>query len=171
MAAVDILIIVVILLPAIIGAVYGFLNIVFSIIAWALAAGISLKFGRSLAPLLENHVDTPLIREVLAFLGLFIVSLMLLSLLGFFIVKLLGRAGLTAADRILGLFFGIGLGAAIIWVIVFLAGFTALPREPWWQDSILLEPFETLSLWAEQFLPDNMVEYHGYAPIEASNRS
>ncbi|OGT81421.1 MAG: hypothetical protein A3H91_06795 [Gammaproteobacteria bacterium RIFCSPLOWO2_02_FULL_61_13] len=158
----DILILLTLLLPAVVGAAYGFLNIVFSITAWVLSVGIALKFGAQFAPLLESYVESPLIRGALSFVGVFLLSLLILSALGYFILKLLGRSGLTAADRFLGLCFGICLGGAIIGVVVFLAGFTALPREKMWQESKLLPPFVEIAVWTEQFLPQNVVEYHGY---------
>ncbi len=158
----DILVLAGFLLPAVVGAAYGFLNIVFSIAAWILAVGISVKFGAYVAPMLESHVETPFIREVLAFVIVFLLSLVLLSIIGFLILRLLGRAGLTAADRFFGLCFGICLGGAIIGVVVFLAGFTALPQKQAWQESVLLPPFIAVAVWTEQFLPANVVEYHGY---------
>ena len=161
----DILILVLFALPALVGVFYGFLNIAFSLLAWTLALGISAKFTPFFSPMLANWIETPLIRIVLAFIGLFIISLVILTGIGFLIVKLLGRTGLTATDRILGLFFGMGLGAAIITIVVFLAGFTALPAEDWWQQSRLVVPFERVSIWGERFLPESMVEYHGYEPV------
>ena len=162
MQIVDILILVVLLIPGLAGIMYGFLNIVLSFIAWLLAFGIAVKFSGYFSPLLENLTDTVLIRNMLAFAGLFIVSLMLLTIIGYFIVKLLGRVGLTAADRVLGFFLGIGLGGLIVTVIIFLAGFTALPREPWWQQSILIEPFQHIAGWGRQFLPESVSKYHNY---------
>lgn len=162
MQTVDILIIVVLLIPGLVGVMYGFLNIIFSIIAWVLAFGIAIKFSDSFSPLLEAYVDTLLIRNMLSFTGLFIISLMIFTALGYFIVKLLGRAGLTAADRILGFFLGLGLGGSIVTVVVFLAGFTALPAESWWKESILIEPFEHISAWGTQFLPESVSKYHSY---------
>jgi membrane protein required for colicin V production len=91
-----------------------------------------------------------------------VISLILLSIAGYFIVKLLGRTGLTAADRIFGFLFGIALGGAIIAVLVFLAGFTAVPREPWWESSVLVQPFERMGVWARGFLPENVAQYHSY---------
>ena len=158
----DILILLTFLLPAAVGAAYGFLNIVFSITAWVVSVGIALKFGVQFAPLLESYVETPLIREALAFVGVFLLSLLILSAVGYVLLKLLGRSGLTAADRFLGLCFGICLGGAIIGVVVFLAGFTALPREKFWQEAVLLPPFIEIAVWTEQFLPANVVEYHSY---------
>ena len=162
MQTVDIIVLIVLLLPALAGLFYGFLNILFSLAAWAIALGLAIKFGGQFAPLLQNYVHSELIRDVIAFVGLFLVSLMLLTTLGYFIVKLLGRTGLTAADRMLGFLFGIGLGGAIIAVAVFLAGFTAVPREAWWGQSLLLEPFQRIGVWAERFLPANVAAYHSY---------
>jgi len=165
--ATDIVILAVIVVPAIVGAFYGFLNIIFSLLAWILALGAAVKLAPYFSPMLESYVDTPVLREPLAFAGLFIVGLMILSSLGYFIVKLLGRTGLTAADRILGLFFGMGLGGLIIVVVVFLVGFTAYPEETWWQESKLVYPFQQISIWAQGFLPENIAEYHGYGLPEA----
>jgi membrane protein required for colicin V production len=159
---VDIIVLVVLVLPALVGVLYGFLNILFSIIAWVFALGISIKFGNFLSPVFSSFIDTAVVRDVLAFISLFIVSLMIFTALGYFIVKLLGRSGLTAADRLLGFFFGAGLGGAIVAVAVFLAGFTSVTEEPWWQNSRLLEPFERIAVWSHRFLPDNVVEYHRY---------
>jgi membrane protein required for colicin V production len=162
MPTIDIVILIIIAIPAIVGAFYGFLNIIFSLLAWSLALGAAVKLGPFFTPMLENYVETPILRVVLAFAGLFIVGLMILSGLSFFIVKLLGRTGLTATDRILGLFFGMGLGGLIITVVVFLAGFTTYPGENSWQESKLVVPFQQISIWAQDFLPDNIAEYHNY---------
>ena len=162
MQAADITILVILAIPALVGVIYGFLNIVFSLFAWVLASGIAIKATPFFSPMLETYVDTPLFRTVLAFAGLFILSLMIFSALGYFIVKLLGRAGLTAADRILGLLFGFGLGIAIVGAVIFLAGFTAFPKEQWWDDSRLIAPSEKASVWGHQYLPESMAKHHGY---------
>lgn len=162
MQTADIVILVVLALPALVGVIYGFLNIVFSMLAWALALGVSAKFTPVFSPMLETAIETPILRIILTFVGLFIISLVILTIIGFLIVKLLGRTGLTATDRILGLFFGMGLGAVIVLVVVFLAGFTAVPAEEWWDRSLLLKPFERVSVWAHQYLPESMAEFHSY---------
>ncbi len=162
MATLDIVILGILLVPAVVGIFYGFLNIVFSLLAWAMALGISVKLVPYFEPLLESYIETPVFRIILAFAGLFIIGLMIWSALGYFIVKLLGRTGLTAADRIFGLFFGMGLGILIVFVIVFLAGFTEFSVEQGWKQSRLIDPFQKVSIWASQYLPENIAEYHAY---------
>ncbi len=162
MQLIDIILLVIIAIPALAGVFYGFLNILFSLMAWAVASGVAVKFTSSFAPMLAPYIETTSIRTALAFIALFIVSLMIFSTLGYFIVKLLGRSGLTATDRMLGFLFGIGLGGAIVTLAVFFAGFTAFPQEPWWQDSRLIRPFQTVCVWGQQYLPESMAEHHGY---------
>jgi len=169
MSTADIIILCLISLPMIVGVFYGFLNIVFSLLSWSVSLGLSIKLVPYFSPLLENHVDTPILRIILAFIALFILSLLIMSGISYFIVKLLGRTGLTAADRILGLFFGMGLGGLIVAVIIFLAGFTAFPQEPWWEESKLVEPFEHISIWSARFLPGSITEYHSYEQTEENS--
>lgn len=162
MSTIDIVILCLVALPAIVGVFYGFLNIVFSLLSWAISLGLSIKLVPYFSPLLENYVDQPVIRMILAFVALFILSLLIMSGISFLIVKLLGKTGLTAADRILGFFFGMTLGTLIVLIIIFFAGFTAFPQESWWNDSKLAEPFERISIWASQYLPESVSEYHSY---------
>ena len=166
MSTADIVILCLIALPTIVGIFYGFLNIVFSLLSWAVSLGLSIKLVQYFSPLLENYVDTPILRIILAFIALFILSLLIMSGISYLIVKLLGRSGLTATDRILVLFFGMGLGGLIVAIIILLAGFTAFPQEPWWEESKLVEPFERISIWSARFLPESITEYHSYEQAE-----
>jgi len=160
--AVDIVIVAVLVLPAVVGAIYGFLNILFSLIAWILALGIAMKLYGTVSPSLESYVNIAILRDLLAFIALFIVSLLILTAVGYFLTKLVGRSGLTATDRILGFVFGVGLGGAIVTVAVFLAGFTSVPGSSWWHESVLIQPFQQVAVWAQRFLPANVVEDHRY---------
>lgn len=167
MQTIDIIILVMLFIPALVGVIYGFLNIIFSVAAWVLAFAITLKLSPFFSPLLADYVENPLFRNILAFVGLFIISLLIMTAVGYFIVKLLGRTGLTAADRILGFFLGLGLGGLIVAVIVFLAGFTSYPEELWWRQSVLIQPFARVAAWSAKFLPENVSEYHSYEVTES----
>ena len=163
MEGVDIGILVVLFLSAIMGLLYGLLNILFSITAWIMAVLVAVKFSGWFSPMLEAYLE-PVLRSVVAFAGVFIISLVIFTALGYFVIKLLGRTGLTAADRLLGFFFGIGLGSAIITVLVFLAGFTAISKHEWWHEAVLIEPFQRVCVWGRRFLSEDIAVYHRYEP-------
>ena len=166
MEFIDIGILAVLLIPALVGVIYGFLNITLSIIAWLIALGIAVKFSSYFAPMLDSYIETDILRDGVAFIGLFTLSLMIFTALGYFMLKLLGRSGLTAADRFLGLFLGLGLGGSIIAVLVFLAGFTEITGAPWWRQSLLVRPFERTGVWVRQFIPDTVAKHHRYSVEE-----
>ena len=169
MFTVDIVILCLVALPTVVGVFYGFLNILFSLLSWAVSLGLSVKLVPYFSPLLENYVNTPILRDALAFIALFILSLLVMTGISYFLVKLLGSAGLTAADRILGLFFGMGLGGLIVTVIIFMAGFTALPQEVWWEESKLASPFERISIWSSRFLPESINANLSYVQANEDN--
>ena len=162
MQTIDIIIVIVLLLPALAGIIYGFLNIAFSLCAWALAFCIAAVFSARFAPMLESFIDTPALRLLLVFVGLFMVSLIILTILSTFAIKLLSKVGLTPVDRLLGVFLGLGLGVLIVQLIIFLSGFTALPQEAWWGRSKIIKPFETVSIWSRRYLPEQLLEHHSY---------
>lgn len=164
MELIDFVILAAILVPALAGLVYGFLNIILSITAWAVALVIAAKFGGIFSGMLTSYLETDIVRDALAFTGTFLASLLVLTALGYFMLKLVGRTGLTAADRLLGLTFGLVLGGSIVAVAVFLGGFTEMGRTPWWQQSLLVGPFERAAVWGRRFLPENIAKYHQYGP-------
>lgn len=167
MEGVDIGILVVLFLPAVMGLLYGLLNVLFSIAAWIMAAVTAAILSSYFSPLLEDYLE-PVLRDVIAFAGVFIISLVLFTALGYFVVKLLGGTGLTAADRLLGFFFGIGLGGAIITILVFLAGFTAISKHEWWHEAVLIEPFQRVCVWGQRFLSEDIAVYHRYEAAPGS---
>ena len=112
------------------------------------------------------YVSSDELRAGLAFILSFIIFLLVLSGIGYFVVKLIGRAGLSAADRFLGLLFGMSLGVIIVNVIVFLGGFTAFPEDDWWQESRLAPAFQRVAERASEFLPESVAKYHEYPKPE-----
>ena len=167
MEGVDIGILVILFLPAIMGLLYGLLNVLFSVAAWIMAVVTATKLSGLFSPLLADYLE-PVLRSVVAFAGVFIISLVIFTALGYFIVKLLGRTGLTAADRFLGFFFGIGLGGAIITILIFLAGFTAISKHEWWHEAVLIEPFQRVCMWGQRFLSEDIAVYHRYEPAPSA---
>ena len=57
---------------------------------------------------------------------------------------------------------GVSLGLVIVVAVVFIAGLTPAPEYKWWQASMLIERFETLAVWLQGYLPDDVSKYFSY---------
>jgi membrane protein required for colicin V production len=149
-------------LSAVMSLLRGFLREALSLVGWVLAFAIGLTFTRDVAALLPASVEVPSVRLVLAFLLLFFATLLLTALTNFVAGHLVERTGLSGTDRLLGVVFGVARGVVIVAILVVLAGFTALPRDPWWQASALLPHFQKVALWGRSFLPPEIAEQIRY---------
>jgi len=156
MTAVDYAIVAIILLSAVVSIIRGFVREALSLAGWILAFWVALSFTRELAMLLEGYIGVPSARLALAFLGLFLATLLLTALVNFLAGQMVERTGLSGTDRVLGVVFGMIRGAVIVAILVLLAGFTAVPEDAWWSRSYLLHHFQELALWVRGFLPPDI---------------
>jgi len=159
MVWVDFLIIGIILISVLISIVRGFVKEVFSLASWILAFWVALLFYPHLATLLADYVVTPSIRSFVAFASLFVVTLILGALVNHLISTVVKKTGLSGTDRMLGIFFGIIRGVAIVTLLVLAAGATPMPQDDWWQNALLLEHFEKLAVWLQAFLPSDIADH------------
>jgi membrane protein required for colicin V production len=156
MTAVDYAIVAIILLSAVVSIIRGFVREALSLAGWILAFWVALSFTRELAMLLEGYIGVPSARLALAFLGLFLATLLLTALVNFLAGQMVEKTGLSGTDRVLGVVFGMIRGAVIVAILVLLAGFTAVPEDAWWSRSYLLHHFQELALWVRGFLPPDI---------------
>jgi membrane protein required for colicin V production len=144
----DIVFLAVILLSTGFSIFRGFIKEILSLLAWLAAFFIAKTFYANAETYLVDMIATPEIRSVLAWLGLFICSLIAIGLVNHFISQVISKLGLGAIDRILGMCFGAMRGILIITIVILsLKHLTPLPDESWWQQSKLLPEFETLGDW------------------------
>jgi membrane protein required for colicin V production len=92
----------------------------------------------------------------------FVGVLILTALVVFLVGLLVDSTGLSATDRMLGVIFGLARGAVIVALLVLFAGFTAIPRDRWWRESILVPHFETLAIAVRDMLPPEVAEHLTY---------
>jgi len=153
MLGVDFAILGILVISTFISLLRGFVREAMSLAGWILAFWVSLTFATGLADLLTSSFEDPTFRLIAAFVGLFVLSLVVSSIVNFFAVKLVHRTGLTKMDRFLGVLFGFMRGLLIVTILVLLAGLTTLPREPWWHESFLLFRFQAIAEWIQALLP------------------
>ena len=104
-ATVDWIIIALIALSALISLIRGFVKEAMSLVIWMVAFAVAVNFKESVAELLINMIDQPSIRQLVAFGGLFVGTLLLGSMVNFLLGKLVSSTGLSGTDRMLGLVF------------------------------------------------------------------
>ena len=116
MNPVDFAIIGVVLLSAIFSFARGFVREALSIVAWAGAAYITIVGFDWVFGQVELHVHNPLLSQVIAGFGLFVASLIVLTVITSVIARLVHFTGLTPIDRTLGFIFGLTRGAFLVCV-------------------------------------------------------
>ncbi|MER1967218.1 CvpA family protein [Castellaniella sp. GW247-6E4] len=135
MTSFDYIAIAVLVLSALIGLMRGFVREILSLIAYVVAFISSIWWGPGLSGWLVQYIENGLLRTIAAYGAMFLIALMLIGLLNIALGALLDRTGLTPADHGLGAVFGTVRGLLIVLALVGLAGYTELPREPWWQEA------------------------------------
>ncbi|MGB5299718.1 MAG: CvpA family protein [Thiogranum sp.] len=155
---VDYILLGVIVISALLSLWRGFVTEAISLLSWIVGLWVAVVFFQDLAHLMKDWIDTPSIRDVSAFAILFVGTVLVGGLVNYLAGQLVAKTGLTATDRVLGMLFGIARGIVIVAVLVLLAGLTALPQDPWWQEALLLEHFQDMALWLRSFLPANIAE-------------
>jgi membrane protein required for colicin V production len=153
---IDYILLAVILVSALLSLWRGFVREALSLASWIVALWVALLFFHDLADWLARWIDTPSVRDAVGFGVLFVVTVLIGGLVGYLAGQLVAKTGLTATDRALGVIFGIARGIVIVAVLVLLAGLTALPQDPWWQQSLLLEHFQEMAVWLKSFLPEDI---------------
>ena len=154
MTQVDNLILAVIAISSAFGVRRGFIKEIMSLLSWIAALLVSRVYSVSLASILENLIDNPSVRYVIAFSVLFVIIIMLGTLLNHFLSKLLVVTGLKIIDRLLGAVFGVARGTVIVLVFLFVLNVFVSESE-WWQQSTLI-PYGMVLIEESQFFIGDM---------------
>lgn len=154
----DFAILAIIGISAVISLFRGFVREALSLATWLLAFWVSLVFARPVSEFLRGVIHTASLRMAVSYAGLFILTLIIGVIFNYLAGQLVKASGFSGTDRMLGMVFGIGRGIAVVTLLVLLAGFTAVPRDRWWQQSVFVGHFEPMALWVRGKLPPDMAQ-------------
>jgi membrane protein required for colicin V production len=160
----DYAILAVIAISVLVGALRGFIKEVFSLLVWSAAFLVAYHFAGDVAELMEDAVTLPSARTAMGFTGLFIVVLLVGGLITYLLGKLVETTGLSGTDRMLGGVFGAGRGLVLIVAVLLVSGFTPIPADPWWKQSLTIQRLLPLVTWAAEYLPESVVEHLDFEP-------
>ncbi len=159
MNGVDLAILVICGLSILVSLFRGFIREVFSLLVWIAAVYAGLMTANPLAERMQPWIELPSIRLIVAFVGIFVLVLIVGGLINYLLGKLVSGTGLSGTDRLVGALFGALRGVAIILVAVIIARMTPFADDPWWQESRLLPEFERLAVMAVNHFPESVREY------------
>ena len=117
------------------GAWRGLVREVLSILGWVIAFLAANLLAGPLGPEMPRAIPTEELRVAAAFVAVFVASLILTSLTGLLLSKLVKAVGLGGTDRALGAAFGAARGLLLVLAAAVLAGLTSAPRQGWWRES------------------------------------
>ncbi|MET3650999.1 CvpA family protein [Dyella japonica] len=161
----DYIILAVLGVSVLIGLWRGLISEVLALGIWIAAFWVAWTFGPSVAGYFEHSIQLPSARILVGYGLCFIAVLVLGALLRFLVSKLVEGTGLSGTDRLLGMVFGFVRGVLLVTLAVFLLGFTAFTRDPWWHDSALLPQFKGMAAWLGERVPDNVRHYLNPQPL------
>ena len=156
MTVVDVVVIFVIFLSALFSLLRGFVKEAISLATWIIAIWLAATFAPQLADALPNNIESEAARQAIGFGVLFVLTLMVGTLVNMLVSQVVKKTGLSGADRIFGVFFGVLRGGLIIIVFVIIGGMTPLPDTDWWQSSTLLQWFESTAIVIQEYIPEDL---------------
>ena len=153
----DIGVIAVIVLSAIFAFARGFVREALSIVAWVGAAAITVYGFVPVLAIVEPLVKNPLLSQLIAGFGLFVGSLVVLTIITSFLARMVRASALSPIDRTLGFVFGLARGVLIVCLAYLLLDFVQPSERPAWIRDAKSAPF--LHQGADmlrQFLPEQL---------------
>ena len=131
--------------------------------AWVLGFVAAVALTPLLGGMLPEIGDNPVIKYLIAFVVIFIGSLVLGALIAWPLSSVIRKAGLGFVDRFLGAIFGVARGVVLVTAFVLVAGLTTLPRLDWWQNAALAPPFAAAALSLKPWLPPEWAQRLDYS--------
>jgi len=159
---VDYAILAVVVLSAAISVLRGFLREAISLLGWVLAFWLALTFADDVSALFKNSITQPSIRHGVAFFAILVGTLVITAVVMYFVRVIIDKTEITGTDRALGVVFGVARGIVIVAILVLFAGLTALPKDPWWRESLFLPHFQVLAMEIRSLLPPDVATLFQY---------
>jgi membrane protein required for colicin V production len=153
----DVLLLVVMLISGLLAMIRGFMREVLSIAAWGVAAIVTLYAYPRLLPVAKQYVNSDMVAAGVTVIGVFLVTLLVISILTVRISDMVLDSRVGALDRTLGFLFGLGRGL-IIMVVAFLFFAWLVPdrSQPEWvkgaKSKVVLQ---STGQWLVSMLPED----------------
>lgn len=154
----------------------GLVREILSLIAWGLSLYFAFRFADQIAKEhLEKFFESYPISYMLAFGGVFMLSLFAIGLVNLLVGEIMSAAKLGSIDRLLGTVFGFMRGLIIGALVTLIGMLFGMHDETWWKESKFAPTFVRLADWGVARLPQDVVaiinnlRYPNPSSVPASN--
>lgn len=165
MNTLDYTVIAIVLLSIVCGLVRGVILEVLHIAGWVIAFMMAQIFMPVLRPYFSDWISDPGGRTLIAWVTIFLGTLVTTALIANLISGLIRKIGLGTVDRALGAVFGAARGVLLVLLLALAAGFTTFPTTSIWNKAALTPLMEVGALYAKPFLPENLAARLSYRPL------
>jgi len=154
----DISVIAILGLSAVFAFARGFVREALSIVAWVGAGFITLYGFNRVYALVDPMVHNPLLSQLIAGFGLFVVSLIVLTIITGIIANSVRSSALSPIDRTVGFIFGLLRGAFVVSLAYLLLDVSVQKNDrPAWLRDAKSEPYlEQGAELLRNFLPESL---------------
>jgi len=180
---IDIGIVIILLVSVMVAIFRGFVKEAVSLASWIAAIWLAVNFSSQVALFLpasiddatvslsQSEIEVSKLRIGIAFVLIVIGTLIAGSLLNYILSHLTKNRALRGVDRLLGGFFGIFRGTAIVVLLILAASYTNFPLSETWESSQILPPFESVAKKVIELMPPEFSKYFslGEADLHVSS--
>lgn len=156
----DLAVLAILLISAMLAFLRGFVREVLSIGAWVGAAVVAIYTFAGAKPYLRQYVTPEWLADIVTGVGIFVVSLAVLTLISAYLAKGVRGSAMNAVDRSLGFAFGLARGAVVI-CLAYLLLIWLVPtpdnRPGWVQQARALPWIERGSTMLKSLVPEDML--------------
>ena len=152
----DLVVLGVVVISALLAAVRGFTREVLAIVAWVVAAAAAWYLHPAALPIAQQYIHSNTVALVAAIGGIFVITLIIVSIITVQISDLILDSRIGALDRTLGLFFGAARGFLICVIGWVFLNWLLQGKNPEWATTARSRPaLESTGNNLIAMLPDN----------------
>ncbi len=170
MALLDIAIVALILISVLVGLLRGFTKELMSIAAWVISIYLAFNFYLPVAEYLSKYINNEFVANVAGGALIFVVSLFILSLVGYLISKAVSATGIKGTDRVLGAVLGVVRGILIIGFFVVIASIFNVENREFWKESKFIGHFKPVADTINSVLPEKFKVHKANKAVNAGSQ-
>jgi membrane protein required for colicin V production len=159
MAALDWVLVAVVVVSMLVGAWRGLVFEVLSVVSWFAAFVLAQWFAPDAAQWLPMVGASEVVRYTAGFVLIFVLTIFAGAMVALLVKKLVAAVGLSPADRALGALFGALRAVVLVLALVIVVGMTPVRTASWWRETTAVQWATAVVHGLKPVLPQNFGKY------------